>query len=100
LPWLTGFVSVKPTVAELGLQELPAGAVEFLDARVPRFGGENRYGAIRLVQLDAVRQSPRRRPLAQYDFSDGKGSEDTEFVRGGVERIPQGLERPATFLGE
>ena len=34
------------------------------------------------------------------DFADGKGSNETKFVCGDVERIPERLEHASAFLGE
>src|SRR5207245_9826614 len=52
------------------------------------------------LQLDSVRQGLRRSPFGEPDFADGKGGNETEFVRGRVERIPERLEHASAFLGE
>jgi hypothetical protein len=78
----------------------PAVALELQNKTAPLLGSDRMSRSCRLAQPNFVRQGLRRVPFAQHDFTDGKGSQEIEFVRGRVERIPQRFKRPATFLRE
>src|SRR5437899_2702603 len=95
-----GFICIESIVAKLRLHELPAGAPELLDETTPLFGRERWSWPRGRLQLDSVRQGLRRSPFGEPDFADGKGGNETEFVRGRVERIPERLEHASAFLGE
>ena len=97
---LAGLVCVEAVVAKLRLLKPPAGPPGLLDKTAPLVGGESASDSARLAQLDPMRQDSRRIPIAQHDFTNGKRSDQTEFVGGRIERIPKRLKGPAALLCE
>ena len=100
LPRPAGVIGRELVMAKFDALALPAGGLRFLDKAPPLWCRPCRAGSGRVAQFDSVRDALRGAKVADGQFTSRKGRHDVELIRGGVERIPKGLEHLAALLGE
>ena len=93
-------VGVELIVPELDLFQLPTFALKLSDKIFPRGIPERAVGSGRFDEFDAVREQFRLLPFGHQELAELKLRKNVEFIGCGIDRIPEGLESAAAFLGQ
>src|SRR5688572_17963157 len=87
-------------MAELNIFKLPTIVLKIFKALSPLAGGKGGAGSYWFAQLNSVRETLRRAPIGQHDFTQREPSDQAEFIAGVVNRIPECFENLATGLSK
>src|SRR6266568_4691244 len=93
-------VGVELIVSELDLFQLPAFALKLSDKIFPRGNSESAARTVRLDEFDAMHEQFRLLPFWHQELAELKLRKNVELIGCGIDRIPEGLESAATFLGQ